>query len=48
MNIAFCDGMLLQVALHGDEATVLSKRGIGTDTINFYNYFSKDWLLPEG
>lgn len=48
MNIAFCDGMLLQVALHNSKATVLSKREIGTDTINFYNYFSKDWLLPEG
>lgn len=48
MNIAFCDGMLLQVALHNSKATVLSKRGIGADTINFYNYFSKDWLLPEG
>lgn len=48
MNIAFCNGMLLQVALHNSKATVLSKREIGTDTINFYNYFSKDWLLPEG
>lgn len=48
MNIAFCNGMLLQVALHNSKATVLSKRKIGTDTINFYNYFSKDWLLPEG
>lgn len=48
MNIAFCNGMLLQVALHNSKATALSKRGIGADTINFYNYFSKDWLLPEG
>lgn len=48
MNIAFCDGMLLQVALHNSKATILSKREIGADTINFYNYFSKDWLLPEG
>lgn len=48
MNIAFCGGMLLQVALHNSKATVLSKREIGTDTIKFYNYFSKDWLLPEG
>ena len=41
MNIAFCDGMLLQVVLHGGKATVLSKREIGADTINFYNYFAR-------
>lgn len=44
MNIAFCDGMLLQVVLHGGKATVLSKREIGADTINFYNYFAKHRL----
>ena len=47
MNIAFCDGMLLQVALHNNKATILSKREIGTDTINFYNYFAKYRLSPE-
>lgn len=47
MNIAFCDGMLLQVVLHGGKATVLSKREIGADTINFYNYFARYCLSPE-
>lgn len=41
MNIAFCDGMFLQVTLHDNKATVLSKRKTGTDTIDFYNYFAK-------
>lgn len=36
MNIAFCDGMLLQVALLNSKATALSKREIGANTINFY------------
>lgn len=44
MNIAFYDGMLLQVALHNNKATVLSKQEIGADTINFYNYFAKHRL----
>lgn len=47
MNIAFCDGMLLQVDLHNNKATILSKQKIGTATINFYNYFAKFRLLPE-
>lgn len=47
MNIAFCDGMLLQVTLHNSKTTVLSRREIGTDTINFYNYFAKYRLSPE-
>lgn len=47
MNIAFCDGMLLQVALHDDKATILSKHKVGTDTIDFYNYFVKYRLSPE-
>ena len=47
MNIAFCDGMLLQVALHNSKATVLSKQEIGADTINFYNYFARYCLSPE-
>lgn len=47
MNIAFCDGMLLQVALHDNKATVLSKHKIGTDTIDFYNYFTKHRPSPE-
>lgn len=47
MNIAFCDGMLLQVALHNNKATVLSKHKIGTATIDFYNYFVKYRLSPE-
>lgn len=47
MNIAFCDGMLLQVALHDNKATALSKHKIGTDTIDFYNYFTKHRPSPE-
>lgn len=47
MNIAFCDGMLMQVALQGDKAIVLSKQEIGTESINFYNYFAKYRLSPE-
>lgn len=35
MNIAFCDGMLLQVALHNSKATALSKREIGANTYKF-------------
>ena len=41
MNITFCDGMLLQVTLHDNKATVISKQEIGTETIDFYNYFAK-------
>jgi len=47
MNITFCDGMLLQVGLHDNKATVLSKQEIGAETTNFYNYFSKYRLFPE-
>lgn len=47
MNIAFYDGMLLQVTLHDNEATILSKQKTGTATIDFYNYFSKYRLSPE-
>ena len=47
MNITFCDGMLLQVALHDNKATVISKQEIGTETINFYNYFAKYRLSPK-
>lgn len=47
MNITFYDGMLLQVALHDGKATVLSKQEIGTESINFYNYFAKYRLSPE-
>lgn len=48
MNIAFCGGMLLQVALHNNKATILSKQKAGTATIDFYNYFAKYHLSPEG
>lgn len=47
MNITFCDGMLLQVALHDNKATVISKQEIGTETIDFYNYFAKYRLSPK-
>lgn len=47
MNIAFCDGMLLQVTLHDNKATVLSKQKTGTTTMDFYNYFAKYRLSPE-
>lgn len=47
MNIAFCDKMLMQVALQDDKAIVLSKQEIGTESINFYNYFAKCRLSPE-
>lgn len=47
MNIAFYDGILLQVNLHNSKATVLSKHKIGTDTIDFYNYFTKHRPSPE-
>lgn len=40
MNIAFYNGMLLQVTLHDSKATILSKRKVGADTIDFYNYFA--------
>ena len=48
MNIAFCGGMLLQVALHNNKATILSKQKAGTATIDFYNHFAKYHLSPEG
>lgn len=41
MNIAFYNGMLLQVTLHDSKATILSKRIVGADTIDFYNYFER-------
>lgn len=44
MNIAFYDGMLLQVALHNNKATVISKQEIGAGAINFYNYFARHRL----
>lgn len=47
MNITFCDGMLLQVALHDNKATVISKQETGTETIDFYNYFAKYRLSPK-
>lgn len=47
MDIAFCDGMLMQVALQGDKAVVLLKQEIGAGTINFYNYFAQYRLSPE-
>lgn len=47
MNITFCDGMLMQVVLQDDKAIVLSKQEIGTEAVNFYNYFAKYRLSPE-
>jgi hypothetical protein len=47
MNIAFYDGILLQVNLHNGKATILSKQQAGTDSIDFYNYFVKYHLPPE-
>lgn len=47
MNIAFCDGMLLQLNLSTSSPTIVSKRGIGTATINFYNYFSRYRSSPK-
>ena len=47
MNIAFCDGMLLQLDLSTSSHTIVSKRGIGTATINFYNYFSRYRSSPK-
>lgn len=47
MNITFYNEMLLQVALHDNKATVISKQEIGTETINFYNYFAKYRLSPK-
>lgn len=47
MNITFCDGMLLQVDLYDNKATVRSKQEIGTETINFYNYFAQYRLSPK-
>lgn len=47
MNIAFCDGMLLQLDLSTSSPTIVSKRGIGTATINFYNYFSRYRSSPK-
>ena len=47
MNIAFCDGILLQLDLSTSSPTIVSKRGIGTATINFYNYFSRYRSSPK-
>lgn len=47
MNIAFCDGMLLQLDLSTSSPTIVSKRGIGKATINFYNYFSRYRSSPK-
>lgn len=46
-NIAFCDGMLLQLDLLTSSPTIVSKRGIGTTTIDFYNYFSRYRSSPK-
>jgi len=40
VNITFCNGMLLQLDLSTSSPTIVSKQGIGTATIDFYNYFS--------
>lgn len=47
MNIAFCNGMLLQLDLSTSSPTIVSKQGIGTETINFYNYFSRYRSSPK-
>lgn len=47
MNIAFCDGMLLQLDLSTSSPTIVSKQGIGTATINFYNYFTRYRSSPK-
>lgn len=47
MYIAFCDGMLLHVAIHNNKATVISKQEIGTATIDFYNHFARYRSSPE-
>lgn len=47
MNIAFCDGMLLQLDLSTSNPTIVSKQGIGTATIDFYNYFSRYRSSPK-
>lgn len=47
MNIAFCDGMFLQLDLSTSSPTIVSKQGIGTATIDFYNYFAKYRPPPE-
>ena len=39
--------MLLQVDLYDNKATVRSKQEIGTETINFYNYFAQYRLSPK-
>ena len=45
--ISYDDRKFRLVVLHGGKATVLSKREIGADTINFYNYFARYCLSPE-
>jgi hypothetical protein len=47
VNIAFCDGMLLQLDLSTSSPTIVSKQGIGTATIDFYNYFSRYRSSPK-
>lgn len=47
MNIAFCDGMLLQLDLSTSNPNIVSKQGIGTATIDFYNYFSRYRSSPK-
>ena len=47
MNIAFCDGMLLQLDLSTSSPAIVSKQGIGTATIDFYNYFSRYRSSPK-
>ena len=47
MNIAFCDRMLLQLDMSTSSPTIVSKQGIGTATIDFYNYFSRYRSSPK-
>lgn len=47
MNITFCNGMLLQLDLSTSSPTIVSKQGIGTAAIDFYNYFSRYRSSPK-
>ena len=47
MNIAFCDGMLLQLNLSTSSPTIVAKQEIGMATIDFYNYFSRYRSSPK-
>ncbi len=48
MNITFCDGMLLQVSLSDNTATMISKQEVGNEIMNFYNHFSLYKAFPDG